>query len=79
MSEWVDLPADAWSAALAECVIEEAKAPSELVDDALIVRRRLVVHAPRAADELESALVDQHLDLLLQLLVLLGPPFREKR
>lgn len=79
MPERVDLPADARSTAFAECVVEEAMAPCELVDDALVVRRGFVIHAPRAANELESALVDEHLHLLAELVVLLGPPLCEKR
>lgn len=67
-----------WSSALAERVVEKAQTPCGLINYALIMCRRFIVHAPRATDKLQSSLVHQHPHLIPQCVVLLTPPFRKE-
>lgn len=78
MSEWVDLPANSRPRTFAKSVVQELQAQRELVDDTLVVRNGLVVHAPSTTDELQATLVHQHSDLLLHSVILFVPPFGEE-
>ena len=78
VAERVDLPGHARVAARAERVVEEAVAPGELVHDGLVAGARLVVHAPRAADELQLPAAHQLLHLVLERVVLVLPPFHQE-
>ena len=53
--------------------------PSKLVNRALVMSSSLIVHAPCSTNHLETTLVHQGMDLLLDAIGLTHPPLPEER
>lgn len=57
---------------------DSPESPSELINDGVIVRDSLVVHAPSSSDDFQSSFVYQISYVLPRLLVLPLPPFPQE-
>eukprot|EP01043_Picozoa_sp_COSAG02_P014961 COSAG02_NODE_625_length_19372_cov_14.475355_10_plen_363_part_00 len=78
MTERVDLPGPTRDGVVAKVLLEELVATGGLVYHLDVVRARLVVHAPRAVDELELPILDERPSHVAAGIVLLVPPAREE-
>lgn len=52
MTEWIELPSNLRSSTFPESFIQKLQAPCKLIDYALVMCRRFIIHCPRTADEL---------------------------